>query len=82
MRAHTDPPQFVPPCGQAFGAWLQAQSHRDDPVGDLARDMSADPAGPATDDVVTVLDYVATVGGTNASAACRSALAEWRGGAS
>ncbi|WP_374928603.1 hypothetical protein [Kytococcus sedentarius] len=51
-------------------------------MGDLARDMSADPAGPATDDVVTVLDYVATVGGTNASAACRSALAEWRGGAS
>ncbi|MFF5323939.1 hypothetical protein ACFY2Y_09445 [Janibacter hoylei] len=60
-----------------FARWLRAQGHRDDAVGDLARDLLADPLGPADDHVTTVGDYVATVGGTAAADACRAAAAEW-----
>ncbi|SNC71552.1 hypothetical protein SAMN05445756_1535 [Kytococcus aerolatus] len=60
-----------------FTDWLRSQTYRDDPVGDIARDLTADPVGPADDHPVTVLDYVATVGGTAAATACRAAVAEW-----
>ena len=60
-----------------FTRWLRAQSHREDPVGDLARDLLADPVGPDHEHVTTVLDYVATVGGSGATDAGRAAVLEW-----
>ena len=62
---------------ETFGAWMRRQAHRDDPVGDLARDLAADPSGPADDHVTTVIDYVATVAGSAASSACLAASREW-----
>jgi hypothetical protein len=32
---------------KSFGAWLKKQRHRDDPVGDLARDAEKDSSAPA-----------------------------------
>ena len=62
---------------ESFGAWIRRQTHRDDSVGDLARDLAADPIGPADDHVTTVIDYVATVAGSAASSACLAASREW-----
>lgn len=64
---------------ESFGAWMRRQGHRADPVGDLARDLDADPLGPADDHVTTVIDYVATVAGDRASSACVAASREWSG---
>ena len=59
-------------------AWMRRQTHRDDPVGDLARDLAADPIGPAGDHLATVIDYVGTVAGSAASSVCLAASREWR----
>lgn len=62
---------------ESFGAWMRRQQHREDAVGDLARDLAADPLRPADDHVTTVLDYVARVGGDIAATACVAASREW-----
>lgn len=62
---------------ESFGAWMRRQQHRDDPVGDLARDLEADPLGPADERITTVFDYVASVGSDVAVTACIAASREW-----
>ena len=43
----------------SFAEWLRGQRQRDDPVGDLARDASADPGFPPGDGQVdTCADYL------------------------
>lgn len=61
-----------------FASWLRRQRRRDDAVGDLARDLVADPLGPADEHPSTVLDYVAAIGAEPARAACRAAVREWQ----
>ena len=62
-----------------FADWLRAQTYRDDPVGDLARDLAADPMPPAAGDPAAVVTHVAAAGGAPAEGACLAALREWEG---
>lgn len=59
-------------------AWLRAQHHRDDPVGDLAREVADDPLVPLDQSAVALLDRLASVGASeDAQRACRAAVREW-----
>lgn len=61
-----------------FAAWLAEQCHRADPVGDLARDVAADPDAP-TGTPVDVLEHIDARGSApSAREAVRAAAREWR----
>jgi uncharacterized protein YozE (UPF0346 family) len=56
----------------SFRDWLIRQAHRDDPVGDIARDMLDDPEWPASDGILAEhRDYLTSV---NASPVALNAL--------
>lgn len=42
-----------------FSKWLLNQQHRDDPIGDLARDVVADRNWPSAGNLDSYLDYLA-----------------------
>lgn len=51
-----------------FHGWIRRQCHRDDAIGDLARDLAADPDAPPTNDVRAIAQYLRSAG------ACDGAL--------
>lgn len=61
-----------------FATWLRCQAHRDDPVGDVARDASGDPRAPER--AAAFLDYARSLPDAcpEARAAAEQAVAEWR----
>jgi uncharacterized protein YozE (UPF0346 family) len=62
-----------------FKAWLMLQMKRDDPVGDLARDVHQDRAWPTTQDMVKLRQYVVKRGTVeNALTALDRAYAEYQ----
>ncbi len=65
----------------AFSFWLAQQARRDDPVGDIARDMLDDPDWPQGD--FTLADYRMYLESVRASqsalAALQQAWDEWGG---
>lgn len=65
---------------QTFGAWLLTQTHRDDPVGDLARDAAndGDLAWPAAN-VQDAADYMLRVASDAALNAFKRAASEFTG---
>ncbi|MEH0194592.1 YozE family protein [Caulobacter sp. CCNWLY153] len=61
-----------------FTDWLAAQKHRDDPVGDLARDAISDASFPwNASDTRTVSRYLARRASSAAFDALEDAVAEW-----
>ncbi len=62
-----------------FAGWLQAQAHRDDPIGDLACDSQADLAWPLSDESrPTIRKHLADRGAcSQALVAFRDAWKEW-----
>lgn len=63
-----------------FLAWLQAQTDRDDPIGDLAKDVLSDPCLPVADCGFTALrSHVKWTHHASAAAldALDRAYAEW-----
>ena len=62
-----------------FRDWLIRQAHRDDPVGDIARDMLDDPDWPAGDGILAdYRDYLTSVSASSlALAALQQAWDEW-----
>ncbi len=64
-----------------FKAWLKTQTHRDDPVGDIARDAAADPLWPRGNAKLgTLIEHLESSGGSPAAIeALRGAYDEWCG---
>lgn len=62
--------------GVGFDRWLAGQTHRDDPVGVLARDAAQDPAWPEVGDCVDHLVYL--VGCRASDPALKAMRAAWR----
>jgi len=73
-RTRKNPPR-------SFAAWLKSQRHRDDAVGDLARDAAADRRWPkAARSLQCLLGYLDGRGAcAGAVEACRRAWAEFMG---
>lgn len=64
-----------------FLAWLLEQDQRDDPIGDLARDVAADPLAPTTDQSpVALYDSLTHRADRGALDACTAAWREWEVG--
>ncbi len=62
-----------------FKAWLMLQMKRDDPVGDLARDILKDPTWPRTQDTVKLRQYMVKRGSVeNALLALDRAYSEYQ----
>lgn len=59
-----------------FGVWLLMQRHRNDPVGDLARDFGSS-GGPAGSPDAALRHLIAGGAQRGARAAFDQALAEW-----
>ena len=64
-----------------FGEWLRFQVDRDDPVGDIARDLLEDQYAPlATEQRQEIEDYLHRIQASHlALAALREAWDEWSG---
>ncbi len=63
----------------SFRAWLRRQEHRDDPVGDLARDAADDRMFPHVGKLDTIVGYLLLMHACHeAVEAARVAHAEWR----
>ncbi len=64
-----------------FKAWLKAQTHRDDPVGDIARDAAADPRWPRGNAKLgTLIEHLEAHGASPAPIeALRDAYGKWCG---
>lgn len=61
-----------------FQSWLATQGDRDDPVGDLARDVRADPDWPGFDDLPVLRGYLRNGGAApEALDALARAFGEW-----
>lgn len=63
---------FVP-----FLDWLADQQHRDDPIGDLARDNANDPNTDGFGDPTSFVQYIGNVGSIGAQEAAIRAAAEY-----
>jgi uncharacterized protein YozE (UPF0346 family) len=62
-----------------FKAWLMLQKKREDPVGDLARDVLADRTWPPTQDMVKLRQYIVKRGSVeNAVSTLDRAYAEYQ----
>jgi uncharacterized protein YozE (UPF0346 family) len=62
-----------------FKAWMQLQRKREDPVGDLARDVLVDRTWPRTQDTVKLRQYMVKRGAVeNALLALDRAYAEYQ----
>ncbi len=59
----------------SFTDWLLDQRHRDDPVGDLARDVAMDDDWPESDELEECSDYL--MGKRAAQAALHRAWSEY-----
>ncbi len=64
-----------------FKAWLKTQIHRNDPVGDIARDAAVDPRWPRGNAKLgTLIEHLESNGASSAaSEALRDAYGEWCG---
>lgn len=64
-----------------FKAWLKAQTQRNDPVGDIARDAAADPRWPRGNArLSTLIEHLEFNGASPAAVeALRDAYGEWCG---
>lgn len=66
------------PAPQAFYRWLREQRERDDPVGDLAREVSGDPDFPKAAGLQRLVGYLFARGACyDAHVALRKASAEF-----
>lgn len=63
---------FVP-----FLAWLTDQQHREDPIGDLAKDTAGNPEADAWNSPSSFVQYIGSVGGVGAQEAAIKAAAEY-----
>ncbi len=61
-----------------FRVWLFQQVDRDDPVGDVARDVKADPWFQQPRLPRAIEAYISSVGCSGAVAVLQRALSEWR----
>lgn len=59
-----------------FQTWLVKQVDRDDPIGDLARDVDADPYAPGG--FYPLRAYIRSIGCPKACDALGAAIREWR----
>ena len=65
--------------GVTFKAWLMLQMKREDPVGNLARDVHQDRTWPATQDMVKLRQYLAKRGSAgNAGSALDQAYSDYQ----
>lgn len=60
-----------------FFGWLATQQHRDDPIGDLARDNAHDPETEAWDSPSSFVQYIGSVGSVEIQEAAINAAAEY-----
>ena len=62
-----------------FTAWLRTQTHRNDPIGDLARDFTADPRARTARSPNGVQSLLLEAGACHeAHEACDAAAKEWQ----